>query len=456
MARKWIGLAFLWVIFLMAASWLSCQLPIQPRFTLPSSTIFFFRLSPDSRSLATLEVVDGYTYGDELGPQRRGPARLWDISTGRESGVFGAEEKITDLLFSPDGKLLALKKVLKGHYDFDLYDLETCQKTTTIRVNTEGYFLEPRYCFSPDGKSFVFETVDENGTHLKSRDLSTQQEKFILNKTGRVTFSPGGEIIAVIPDYENTLILIDRQTAEEKRRIKVSKGSVGETLFSPHGKMLAANIDRSIVASSFPRHLAVQVWEVETGRELLSLDRHSHPIFLEDGPTLLTRKQGEGLFEKGMILELWDIKTGRELGAITVFPKLKPFGGPIPVPGTDMVAIYGVHETEPNVVVKWLRRFFHAGAPGRSETWNEIKLLNPINGREELSFVQEGPWIYDVKISPNGKWLATRAQGVKGRVITVWDIPPRRPATWIIWVLVTIPFVVTLVVICQGTRAFSK
>src|SRR5437899_4702984 len=256
MARKWIGLAFLWVIFLMAASWLSFQLPVQPRFTLPSSTIFFFRLSPDSRSLATLEVDDRYNYGDELGPQRRGPARLWDI-TGRESGVFGAEEKITDLLFSPDGKLLALKKVLKGYIDFDLYDLETCQKTTTIRVDTEGYFLEPRFCFSPDGKSFVFETVDKNGTHLKSRDLSTQQERFILNKTGRVTFSPGGEIMAVIPNYENTLMLIDPKTLEEKRRIKVSEGRAWETLFSPDGKMLAANIDRSIAASSIPRHLAI-------------------------------------------------------------------------------------------------------------------------------------------------------------------------------------------------------
>jgi WD40 repeat protein len=455
MARKWIGLAFLWVIFLMAASWLSFQLPVQPRFTLPSSTIFFFRLSPDSRSLATLEVVDGYTYGDELGPQRRGPARLWDISTGRESGVFGAEEKITDLLFSPDGKVLALKKVLKGYIDFDLYDLETCQKTTTIRVNSEGYFLEPRFCFSPDGKSFVFETVDKNGTHLKSRDLSTQQEKFILNETGRVTFSPSGEIMAVKADYENTLILIDPKTAEEKRRIKVSKGLVGETLFSPDGKMLAANLERGF-ASSIGRPREVQVWEVETGRELLSLDRHSHPIFLEDGRTLLTRKQGEDIFEKGMKLILWDIRTGRELGAITVLPKLKPIGGPTPVPGTDLVAIYGVHETEPNVVVEWLKKLFHAGAPGSSETWNEIKLLNPSNGREELSLVQEGPWIYDVKISPNGKWLATRAQTYKDSVITVWDIPPRRPTTWIIWVLVTIPFVVTPVVICRGARPFSK
>jgi WD40 repeat protein len=452
MARKWIGLAFLWVIFLMAASWLSCQLPAQPRFTLPSSTIFFFRLSPDSRSLATLEVDDRYNYGDELGPQRRGPARLWDISTGKESGVFGAEEKITDVLFSPDGKLLALKKVLKGYIDFDLYDLETCQKTTTIRVDTEGSFLEPRFCFSPDGKSFVFETVDKNGTHLKSGDLSTQQEKFILNKTGRVTFSPGGEIMAVIPNYENTLILIDPKTAKEKRRMKVSKGFVGEMLFSPDGKMLAAKMECG-VPSSIGGLPAIQVWEVETGREVLSLDRHSHPIFLEDGRTLLTRKQEEDLFEKGMKLILWDIRTGRELGAITVLPKSKPLGGPIPVPGTDLVAIYGVHETEPNVVVEWLKRFFHAGAPATSETWNEIKLLNTINGREELSFVQEGPWIYDVKIPPNGKWLATRAEG---RIITVWDIPPRRPATWIIWVLVTIPFVVTLVVICRGARPSSK
>jgi Tol biopolymer transport system component len=278
MAKKWIGLAFLWMIFLTAASGLYCLLPIQPRFTLPSSAIFFFRLSPDSRSLATLEVDDRYNYGDELGPQRRGPARLWDISTGRESGVLGAEEKITDLLFSPDGKLLALKKVLKGYIDFDLYDLETCQKTTTIRVDTEGYFPEPRFCFSPDGKSFVFETVDKNGTHLKSRDLSTQQEKFILNKTGRMTFSPGGEIMAVIPNYENTLMLIDPKTPEEKRRIKVSKGLAWETLFSPDGKMLAANIERGL-PSSIGGLPAVQVWEVETGKELLTLDRRSHPIF---------------------------------------------------------------------------------------------------------------------------------------------------------------------------------
>jgi WD40 repeat protein len=452
MARKWIGLALLWIIFLTTALGLFCLLPVQPRFTLPSSSIFFFRISPDGRSLATLEVDDRYNYGDELGPQRRGPARLWDISTGRESGVFGAEEKITDLLFSPDGKLLALKKVLKGHVDFDLYDLETSQKTTTIRVDAEGYFLEPRFCFSPDGKSFVFETVDKNGTHLKSRDLSTQEEKLILNKAGRVKFSPNGEIMAVKANYESALILIDPKTAEEKRRLEASKGFVVEALFSPDGRTLVANIENGVPSSRLP---AVQVWDVETGKELLTLNHRSHPIFLRDGRTLLTRNQEGDIFERGMKLELWDIKTGRELGAMTVLPKTHACGGPIPVPGTDLVAIYGSHETEPNVVVEWLRRFFHAGAPGSSDEWNEIKLLNPINGREEFSFVQEGPWIYDVKPSPNGKWLATRAQGVKNTVITVWDIPPRRPAGWIIWVLVTIPFVVTLVVICRGVRPSS-
>jgi len=261
--------------------------------------------------------------------------------------------------------------------------------------------------------------------------------------------------MAVIPDYgSETLMLIDPKTPEEKRRIKVSEGPAWETVFSPDGKMLAAKIERGC-PSSIGGLPAVQVWEVETGKELLTLDRRSHPIFLRDGRTLLTRKQEEYIFEKGMKLELWDIKTGRELGAMTVLPKSKNCGGPIPVPGTDLVAIYGSHETEPNVVVEWLKKFLHAGAPGRSEEWNEIKLLNPINGREEFSFVQEGPWIYDVKPSPNGKWLATRAQGVKNTVITVWDIPPRRPAGWIIWVLVTIPFVVTLVVICRGVRPSS-
>src|SRR5260370_33483294 len=102
-----------------------------------------------------------------------------------------------------------------------------------------------------------------------------------------------------------------------------------------------------------------------------------------------------------MKLELWDIKTGRELAAMTVLPKSHACGGPIPVPGTDLVAIYGSHETKPNwVVVEWLKRLFHAGAPGSSEGRNDINLLNPINGRGEASFVHQGHWIYDVKIPP--------------------------------------------------------
>src|SRR5262249_23166978 len=150
-------------------------------------------------------------------------------------------------------------------------------------------------------------------THLKSRDLSTQQEEFILNKTGRVAFSPGGEVMAVKPDYENTLMLIDPKTTEEKRRIKVSGGLVWETVFSLDGKMLADKIERGF-PSSIGGLPVVQVWEVETGKELLTLDRRSHPIFLRDGRTLLTRNQGENIFEDGMKLELWDIKTGQELG----------------------------------------------------------------------------------------------------------------------------------------------
>jgi WD40 repeat protein len=295
--------------------------------------------------------------------------------------------------------------------------------------------------------------VDKNGIHIKSRDLSTHQEKFLLDKTGRVTFSPGGEIVAVFPKYEDMLILIDPKTAQEKRRLRVSEGFVEETMFSADERMLAAIIERGL--TSMGGHPAVQVWEVETGRELMTLDRRSHPIFLGDGRTLLTRKQEEYIFERGMKLELWEISTGRELGAITVLPESVNCGGPIPVPGTDLVAIYGSHETEPNVVVEWLKRFFHAGAPGSSETWNEIKLLNPINGREEFSFVQEGPWIYDLKISPNGKWLATRAQTFKDKVITVWDIPPRRPTTWIIGVL-AIPSVLTLVVIWRSLRTRQR
>src|SRR5262249_23934454 len=156
----------------------------------------------------------------------------------------------------------------------------------------------------------------------------------------------------------NTLVLIDPKTLEEKRRIMVSEGLARETVFSPDGKMLAAKIERGRIITSMGGLPAVQVWEVETGKELFTLDRRSHPILLRDGRSLLTRKLGENIFEDGMKLELWDIKTGRELGDMKVLPEPRNCGGPIPVPGTDLVAMYGSQETKPNwAVIEWLKRF---------------------------------------------------------------------------------------------------
>jgi WD40 repeat protein len=452
MAKKWIGLAMLWVIFLLAASSVYRQLPVQPRFTLPSSATFFHRFSPDSGTLATLEY-DQSESADDDGPARRGPARLWDIAKGKEAAVYGVEEKITDLVFSPDGKLLALKKEVEGHYDFDLYDLETHQKRTTIRADTRGRYLDPEFCFSPDGRSFAFETVDKNGVHIKSRDLTTQQEKFMLNEIGPITFSPSGKIMAILPKYQHVVILVDIETGQQKHKLKISDGSAWELMFSSDGKMLAANIDRRHTSSIVP-HPAIQVWEVETGRELITLDRRSRPIFLGDGQTLLTRKQ-KGIIEKGMELEFWDIGTGRKLGVLTVLPESRICSGPIPVPGSDLVVVYGVRETKSNIVIGWLKKLFPPAASGRSEELNEVILLNPIKGREEFSIVQEGHWIEDLKIAPNGQRLTTRAGLGENQVIKVWDIPRRRPTTWIIGVLV-IPFVVTLVVIWRSLRTRQR
>jgi len=77
-------------------------------------------------------------------------------------------------------------------------------------------------------------------------------------------------------------------------------------------------------------------------------------------------------------------------------------------------------------------------------------LLNPINGREEFSFVQEGPWIYDSRFLQTASGWPP-CSDLQGQSNHGMGYSPRRPATWIIGVL-AIPSVLSLVVIWRSLR----
>lgn len=237
-----------------------------------------------------------------------GRITIWDRSSGTELMVLRGPEgnAVADARFSPDGTRIFSSQSKKG----------------TVWDATNGHELmsfhgEDRTvvhaAFSPDGKYIAswivnYGNVEFDDNTIKLRDAVTGKEIKTFGGHKKnfsdVVFSPDSRQLASC-EYKGTIKVWDVETGKEIMTLKHS-GLTGPLAFSPDGARIASGGTDG----------TIRLWDAETGAEAMTLKGHHLWILsLTFGP------DSKRLVSAGRdrMVKLWDVSTGTEVMSIRQF-----------------------------------------------------------------------------------------------------------------------------------------
>ncbi len=263
-------------------------------FDSPGTGDLLVALSPDGKQLATAS-------SDSRDKSEGSAVRVAEIPTGKEVCVLKASKPITQVTFSPDGKLLA---TVSRSREIQVWDAREGKELLRLPGSEAA--------FSPDGK--LLAGGFDGGVAIWDVDMGREKRPVVAASLAGLAASPQAQ--------GPWLTLAASLTTKPGRAIANWKAPENKTVkvvaFSPDGKRLAtagqrvglADLDHEVV-----------VWTV-AGKELFTLKGHTQPIqslaFLEDGRRLVA---GAGNTVKG-----WDVTSAPEFTS----PQRGPgfWGGP--------------------------------------------------------------------------------------------------------------------------------
>ncbi len=240
--------------------------------------------------------------------------KIWDAATGRITRTHtGHGGTVTGVSFSPDGSRIATAGADKT---VRVWDAVTGRETLKI----EGISHPPEgVAFSPDG-SLLASGVDKS---VKVWETTTGREAITINgRTGLITsvsFSPDGSRIAAASNAvtynqdgsvtlddsrDATVNVWDVATSRETLTLKGHSGLINGVAFSRDGSRIASSgADQT-----------VKVWDTVTGLAMFTLRGHTGGVnsvaFSPDGSRI---SSASGDFTNGPgEVKVWDAATGRE------------------------------------------------------------------------------------------------------------------------------------------------
>jgi len=221
-------------------------------------------ISPDGKRLAVAEC--------EVGGMHRGKVKLWDVATGAELLTLKNSQGETwqdpnvQMQFSPDGKLLAAKRVTPQRYRYahsslihSQYDRLRVWDTLTGRELWQRPITNCSFEFSADSQQILARFSGTSWEEVDARSGETQRAFAASNgyrdSTGKFVVQWGKRYFRVF----------DIQAGDLAYSIRDPEGDLGAFAIHPHGTQLAtASTDNSI-----------RIWDLASGKALKVLRGHT-------------------------------------------------------------------------------------------------------------------------------------------------------------------------------------
>ena len=207
-------------------------------------------------------------------------ARVWSVETFTQHTILTPPQDVIGLTFSPDLKKLAGRQFLGG---IQVWDAATKEHLSTLEGADRGFDYWP-LIFSPDGKILAGKGVIRNlGNEIQFWQTDTGAKLFTLEgHTGVVskyTFSPDSKIFASGGE-DGSVVLWDVQTGIRLLNLKGHTQHLHALTFSADSKTLASGSKNEI-----------RLWDVQTRNLIGTLDAVENVnalAFSPDGKTLVS------------------------------------------------------------------------------------------------------------------------------------------------------------------------
>jgi WD40 repeat protein len=239
---------------------------------------------------------------------------VWDVDTGQEALALRVADDtwIRTVTFSPDGTRLAAGTGANFTTPHDRREVRVWDARTGRELLDLLGHAGPVDCvaFSPDGQRLASASMDRT---VKVWDGQSGREiltfKGHQSGVGGVAFSADGTRV-VSTDGSGTIVW-DARTGQEILSLKIAgSGGPGEVAFTPDGSRLAVVRGGYDPGKGEILPGEVEVWEVATGRRLVTLTGRRtliHAVALSpDGSRLASASEDR-------TVKVWDVRTGQEV-----------------------------------------------------------------------------------------------------------------------------------------------
>jgi WD40 repeat protein/uncharacterized caspase-like protein len=309
--------------------------------------------------------------------------KLWEVASGRAERTFiGHTDRVKALAFSPHGQLLA-----SGSDDarVKIWKVNDGREQRTLAGNGKKILA---VAFRADGRQLLSGSADqvikvwETASGRELRSVRAPADEKALEAIAMV-FSPNGSK-AAFSSGDKTIQLRDVETGRESLTLTTHSYGVCTTAFSPDGHWFAAG----------GKENTIKLWETASGREVRTLEPNSgfiNTVAFSPDSSLLAAGGLSGA------VTLWDVSNGHLLRSLT----------------DHSGSVNGVVFSPDG------RRLASAGGD------NTLKLWELETGRETSKLLGHSAEVNAVAFSPDGQWLIS---GSADKTVKLWEAATGREA----------------------------